>query len=183
MIIGPCSDSKGIRQIKSGAVSDHHNLCSYSLSDDQLSFVMEMGKISAVTLKLVRDLIEPAYEALGWTPDDVDQFIPHQVGARPFLKTLKIVGVDEARSIATYPKLGNLASATIPVCFDLMQEQGRLKPGTNLLIGASRQRNCSDLHGRHPLTCKNLNYKQKFALEFLLLYAYNRQLNLQLGGN
>ena len=137
MILGPCEANKGIRQIKSGAVSDHHQLCSYKIDKGQLSFVMDMGRISAVTLKLVKDLINPAYQALGWTPADVDLFIPHQVGARPFKKTLEIVGVSEDKSIATYPKLGNLASATIPVCFDLMKQQGRLQPGSNLLVGSS----------------------------------------------
>jgi len=137
MILGPCEQDKGIRQIKSGAVSDHHQLCSYKIDKGQLSFVMDMGRISAVTLKLVKDLIEPAYEALGWTSDDVDLFIPHQVGSRPFHKTLEIVGVSEEKSIATYPKLGNLASATIPVCYDLMKQQGRLRPGSNVLLGSS----------------------------------------------
>ena len=137
MILGPCAQDKGIRQIKSGAVSDHHQLCSYKIDKGELSFVMDMGRISAVTLKLVKDLIQPAYEALGWTPNDVDLFIPHQVGARPFQKTLEIVGVNEDKSIATYPKLGNLASATIPVCYDLMKQQGRLKSGSNVLLGSS----------------------------------------------
>ena len=137
MILGPCDPEKGIRKIKSGAVSDHHQLCSYKIDKGNLSFVMDMGRISAVTLKLVKDLIEPAYDALGWTPDDVDLFIPHQVGARPFKKTLEIVGVNEDKSIATYPKFGNLASATIPVCYDLMKQQGRLKSGSNILLGSS----------------------------------------------
>ncbi len=137
MVLGPGDEGKGIRQIKSGAVSDHHQLCSYRIDRGKLSFVMDMGRISAVTLKLARELIDPAYQALGWTPDDVDLFIPHQVGARPFQKSLEIVGVSADRSIATYPKLGNLASATIPVCYDLMQQQGRLKTGTNMLIGSS----------------------------------------------
>ena len=34
-------------------------------------------------------------------------------------------------------QLGNLASATIPVCYDLMQQQGRLKSGSNVLLGSS----------------------------------------------
>lgn len=137
MVLGPGEPGKGIRQIKSGAVSEHHQLCSYSIDRGKLSFVMDMGRISAVTLKLVKELIDPAYQALGWTPADVDQFIPHQVGARPFQKTLEIVEVSEDKSIATYPKLGNLASATIPVCYDLMKQQGRLSAGTNVLIGSS----------------------------------------------
>jgi 3-oxoacyl-[acyl-carrier-protein] synthase-3 len=137
MILGPESEDKGIRQFKSGAASQHHSLCSYTINEGRISFNMDMGRISAVTLKLVKELIQPAYDAMNWTADDVDLFIPHQVGERPFHKTLEIVGVSEDKSLATYPKLGNLASASIPVCFDMMQKQGRLKPGTNLLIGAS----------------------------------------------
>jgi len=137
MILGPGDANKGIKQFKSGAASKHHNLCSYAINKGKLSFVMDMGRISAITLKLVKELAVPAYKALNWTPDDVDLFIQHQVGARPFHKTLEIVGVSEDKSIATYPKLGNLASATIPVCFDLMQQQGRLKAGSNLLVASS----------------------------------------------
>jgi len=137
MILGPGNNNKGIKLFKSAAASQHHNLCSYAINKGKLSFIMDMGRISAVTLKLVKELIGPAYKALNWTPDNVDLFIPHQVGSKPFQKTLEIVGVSEDKSIATYPKLGNLASATIPVCFDLMQRQGRLKPGSNMLIGSS----------------------------------------------
>ena len=137
MILGPCESSKGIINIKSSSESRHHALCSYAYERGDLSFVMDMGRISAVTLKLVKELIDPAYQSLGWTASDVDLFIPHQVGSRPFQKTLEIVGVSEDKSIATYPKLGNLASASIPVCYDMLQEQGRITPGSKVLIGAS----------------------------------------------
>lgn len=137
MVLGPGDGNNGIHKITSGALSNYHNLCSYEINKGKLSFNMDMGRISAVTLKLVKDLVEPAYTALGWTPDDVDLFIPHQVGERPFHKTLEIVGVKEEKSIATYPLLGNLASATIPVCFDKMREQGRLKKGAKMLVASS----------------------------------------------
>ena len=137
MILGPGDGSNGIKKITSGSMSNYHNLCSYEINQGKLSFIMDMGKISAVTLKLVRDLVKPAYEALNWTPDDVDLFIPHQVGERPFYKTLELVGVSPEKSIATYPKLGNLASATLPVAFDMLKQQGRLKKGSNVLLGSS----------------------------------------------
>lgn len=137
MILGPCEETSGIHKIQAGALSNYHNLCSYKYKDGSLSFNMDMGRISAVTLKLVKKLAGPIYKDLDWSPDDVDLFIPHQVGERPFYKTLEIVGVDVAKSIATYPKLGNLASATIPVAFDFLKQQGRTKPGQKILLGSS----------------------------------------------
>jgi 3-oxoacyl-(acyl-carrier-protein) synthase III len=138
MVLGPSDDGRGINHIRCGSLSRHHALCSYNNNEyGNLSFNMDMGRISAVTLKLVKDLIGPTYEDLNWSSEDVDLFIPHQVGERPFLKVLDIVGVTQDKSIATFPKLGNLASATVPVCFDRMKDQGRLLPGSKMLMASS----------------------------------------------
>ena len=138
MVLGPAEDGRGIDQIRCASLSRHHALCSYNHNDyGDLSFKMDMGRISAVTLKLVKDLIGPTYHELNWRPEDVDLFIPYQVGERPFLKVLDIVGVQKEKSIATFPKLGNLASATVPVCFDRMKQQGRLLPGSKMLMASS----------------------------------------------
>lgn len=138
MVLGPADDGRGIDHIRCGSISRHHGLCSYNHSDgNDVTFNMDMGRISAVTLRLVKDLIGPTYKELNWSSDDVDLFIPHQVGERPFLKVLDIVGVGVEKSIATFPKLGNLASATVPVCFDKMKDQGRLLPGSKMLMASS----------------------------------------------
>ncbi|PCJ28743.1 MAG: hypothetical protein COA96_00745 [SAR86 cluster bacterium] len=138
MVLGPSEGEQGINQIRCGSVSRHHGLCSYNYNElGNLSFNMDMGRISAVTLRLVKDLIGPTYKDLDWCAEDVDLFIPHQVGERPFMKSLEIVGIDKDKSIATYPMLGNLASATIPVCYDMMKKQGRLLPGSKMLMGTT----------------------------------------------
>lgn len=121
MVLGPGDATHGIKRITAGSMRNYHNLCSYEINQGKLSFIMDMGRISAVTLKLVKDLVKPAYDALGWTPENVDLFVPHQVGERPFFKTLDLVGVEPEKSIATNPKLGNLASATMPVAIDLLR--------------------------------------------------------------
>ncbi|MEQ9022059.1 MAG: 3-oxoacyl-[acyl-carrier-protein] synthase III C-terminal domain-containing protein, partial [Pseudomonadales bacterium] len=139
MVVGPAEGGEaGISKFRCGAISDYHKLCSYKHEESgAVSFNMDMARISAVTLKLCKDLVGPIYDDLDWSPDDVDIFIPHQVGARPFEKVLKIAGVSEDRSIATYPKLGNLASATLPVCFDLLEDQGRVEKGQKMLMVAT----------------------------------------------
>jgi len=137
MILGPADSNNGINHIRCGSISRHHSLCFYNNNHGKLSFNMDMGRISAVTLKLVKDLIGPTYKDLNWCADDIDLFIPHQVGERPFLKALEIVGVPIEKSIATYPRLGNLASATIPVCYDMLRQQGRLVPGSKMLMASS----------------------------------------------
>ena len=138
MVLGPTDDGRGIDHILCGSISRHHALCSYNHSDGHnVTFNMDMGRISAVTLKLVKELIGPTYKELNWCSDDVDLFIPHQVGERPFIKSLEIVGIDKDKAIATYPKLGNLASATVPVCYDMMSKQGRIVPGSKMLMGST----------------------------------------------
>jgi 3-oxoacyl-[acyl-carrier-protein] synthase III len=150
-VLGPADDGRGIDHIRCGSISRHHGLCSYNHNDyNGVTFNMDMGRISAVTLKLVKDLIGPTYQQLNWCSDDVDLFIPHQVGERPFLKVLDIVGVTQEKSIATFPKLGNLASATVPVCYNRMKEQdegtGAIIAGFEDANGQFGQRNCGVVH-------------------------------------
>lgn len=137
MIIGlneSQEQERGILGSLNKTQSQHNQLCHYKSPIDA---GMEMGKIVAKSLGMIRNLMPETYQFLNWLPTDVDACIPHQVGGRVFDRTLDIAGLDHTKSIKTYEHFGNLASATIAVNYDLMKENGMIKPFSKVLLISS----------------------------------------------
>lgn len=139
MVLGPCDDESGIMDMSTFTDSRWGDLCKFQNFASELGvepeFGMSMQKICAITIKLVKDRRKQVLDKVGWS--GIDWFVPHQVGELPFSKYLKIFDLPKSKSIATYPKLGNLASATIPVALDRLETGGKLKPGDRILAVSS----------------------------------------------
>ncbi len=131
MVVGVSEDSSGIVGHQTRCDSSQTKLCFADFSNvpygGEPEFAMEMGKICAKTIGLVRNMIPESLKRFGWQREEIDFLIPHQVGERPFLKYLDIFGLRPEQSIATFPTLGNLTTATFPVCWDQLTESGQLE--------------------------------------------------------
>jgi len=137
MILSSECDGVSIQEMQTVSKSKYEKLCFYSPWGDKPTFAMKMGKICAATISLVRDMIPDTLDRLHWNKEEIDLMICHQVGKRPFDKYLELFDITADKSIATYPKLGNMASATIPICYDLLQKQNRLKRGEKVFVVSS----------------------------------------------
>lgn len=137
MILSAECDGASIEEMQTVSKSKHEKLCFYSPWGERPTFAMKMGKICAATISLVREMIPQTLNKLEWSKEDIDLMICHQVGKRPFDKYLELFDITAEKSIATYPKLGNMASATIPICYDLLQQRGRLKRGEKVFVVSS----------------------------------------------
>jgi 3-oxoacyl-[acyl-carrier-protein] synthase-3 len=87
----------------------------------------------------VRSMAEAADQALlraGLTSADIDLFIPHQANMRIIEATARYAGVPMEKVYVNVDRYGNMSSATIPVALDEAIEQGRLKPGSNVMMVA-----------------------------------------------
>jgi 3-oxoacyl-[acyl-carrier-protein] synthase-3 len=87
----------------------------------------------------VRSMAEAADQALvkaGLTSDDIDLLIPHQANMRIIEATARYAGVPMKKVYVNVDRYGNMSSATIPVALDEAIEEGRLKPGSNVLLVA-----------------------------------------------
>lgn len=72
----------------------------------------------------------------GLTADDVDLVVPHQANLRIIESVAKYAGVPMERVMVTVQKYGNMSAATVPVALVEALEQGRVKPGANILMPA-----------------------------------------------
>ena len=87
----------------------------------------------------VRAMAEGSKQALarsGWELEDVDLVFPHQANLRIIKATARYAGIPMEKVFVNVDRYGNMSSATIPVAMDEAIEEGRLKPGMNLLLVA-----------------------------------------------
>ncbi|MCA9780736.1 MAG: 3-oxoacyl-ACP synthase III [Candidatus Eremiobacteraeota bacterium] len=85
-----------------------------------------------------------AEQEFGWRPDDIDLFVCHQVGRRHHEFLFESLGLDANRAYITYPFLGNVGPASVPLTLALALERGRLTEGNKVaLMGIGSGLNCS----------------------------------------
>ena len=77
-----------------------------------------------------------AMKAAGLEADDVELLVPHQANARIIEATAKYARVPMDRVFVNLHRYGNISSATIPVGLDEAVEQGRIGPGSHILMAA-----------------------------------------------
>ena len=105
---------------------------------DEKSHLVKMAG-REVFKSAVRSMAEAADQALmraGLTGTDIDLLIPHQANMRIIDATARYAGIPMEKVFVNVDRYGNMSSATIPVALDEAVEQGRLKPGQNVLMVA-----------------------------------------------
>ncbi|MCX7825031.1 MAG: ketoacyl-ACP synthase III [Verrucomicrobiae bacterium] len=80
-----------------------------------------------------------AFEALhatGLTLSDIDLLIPHQANLRMLEAVVEKVGAPKKKVFINVEEYGNMASACLPVALDQARKQGRITPGSRVLLVA-----------------------------------------------
>jgi 3-oxoacyl-[acyl-carrier-protein] synthase-3 len=75
-----------------------------------------------------------ALSKIGKGPADVDLVIPHQANLRIIEAVAKRAGVPMEKVYVNVQRYGNMSSATVPVALCEAVEQGRVRPGSLLLL-------------------------------------------------
>jgi 3-oxoacyl-[acyl-carrier-protein] synthase-3 len=67
-------------------------------------------------------------------PEDIDLFIPHQTGDKIVMDTAKKLGIPENKVYTGVQRnYGNISGTSIPLAFDVLHREGKLKPGMKIL--------------------------------------------------
>jgi 3-oxoacyl-[acyl-carrier-protein] synthase III len=77
---------------------------------------------------------EQALSKTGKTAADVDLVIPHQANLRIIEAVAKKAGIPMAKVFVNVHRYGNMSAATVPVALCEALEEGRVKPGSLLLM-------------------------------------------------
>jgi 3-oxoacyl-[acyl-carrier-protein] synthase-3 len=87
----------------------------------------------------VRAMAEACDEALsraGIAAEDVDLLIPHQANLRIIEATAKHAGMPMSKVMVNVDRYGNTSAASIPLALDQAIAEGRVKPGSIVLLVA-----------------------------------------------
>jgi len=85
-----------------------------------------------------------ARDALGWSVDNLDHFIIHQVGKAHTETFARRLGIDLSKIFRLYPDHGNIGPAGVPIVLSRLLQLGRLHAGDRIAVmGIGSGINCS----------------------------------------
>lgn len=84
----------------------------------------------------ITGVIEETLVMTGFTPDEIDLFVPHQANARILDGIGKKLGISPDKVMKTLDKHGNTSAASIPLALNQAFEEQRLGEGTLVLMEA-----------------------------------------------
>jgi 3-oxoacyl-[acyl-carrier-protein] synthase III len=87
-------------------------------------------------VKVLTDSTVEACERAGVSLDEIDLFVYHQANGRILRSVAEKLELPEERVADYVGETGNTSAASIPLTLSLLREDGRLRPGQRLLLGA-----------------------------------------------
>lgn len=141
MVIRTAEKGRGFKRFLFSSAGKHADLC-YMNKDEHghVEGYMDMQAICSEAIGCHRELMSNTYSKLAWAPKDVDSLVLHQAGMRPHKQLSQVADIGPERAPETISRLGNLASATIPVVLDLNRPSANdnvliLSTGSGISVG------------------------------------------------
>ncbi|WP_261818197.1 ketoacyl-ACP synthase III [Vibrio gallicus] len=70
------------------------------------------------------------------TKSDIDLVVPHQANVRIIQTLCDVAGIEQSKAFVNIKNYGNTSAATVPIALCEAVEQGRIKPGFDILTAA-----------------------------------------------
>lgn len=130
------------------AAPEHNGLCLWGMSPDgKGNFTQFMSTDGVKVMNYGVNLGLRTWEAflpeVGWSSDQVDMVICHQVGSAHQSAILKALDIPADKDFTTYEFLGNMGTVSLPLTMALADEREMLLPGDRVgLLGIGSGLNC-----------------------------------------
>jgi 3-oxoacyl-[acyl-carrier-protein] synthase-3 len=104
---------------------------------DRGYFIKMAGReVFKAAVRSMADACDQALAQAGLTSNDVDVLIPHQANIRIIEATAKHAGVPMDKVYVNVDRYGNTSAASIPIALDECVREGRIRPGSTVLMVA-----------------------------------------------
>ncbi|GMB81561.1 ketoacyl-ACP synthase III [Shinella zoogloeoides] len=97
---------------------------------------MEGREVFKHAVGMITDVIVSAFDATGFTAEDVDWLVPHQANKRIIDGSAKKLGIPLEKVVVTVDQHGNTSAASIPLALAAAAADGRIKQGDLVLLEA-----------------------------------------------
>ncbi|MCX5849354.1 MAG: 3-oxoacyl-ACP synthase III [Deltaproteobacteria bacterium] len=107
-------------------------------SGDTVSLMMETDseELMKSGVALAQKTWEETKQELGWSNEDVDCFVGHQVGVAHDTLLKQTLKLEKCPTFTTYGYLGNTGASALPVTLNIFDEQKNIPKGSNVgLLG------------------------------------------------
>lgn len=122
----------------------HHMLCRWG-SDESFRPFTSTDSVAVLShgVELGSRTWNDFLAELDWTPEDIDRVICHQVGEAHRKTILETLGIDSGKDFCTFPHLGNMGTAALPVTATIAADRGVLQAGQRVaFLGIGSGLNC-----------------------------------------
>jgi len=106
------------------------------LAAHQNKIIMRGNETFKVAVKAMESALLRVIEEAGIRQDEIDLLIPHQANIRIIQALGKRLEVPEDRVYINLDRYGNTSAATIPIAIDEARRNGRIGPGSIVVIAA-----------------------------------------------
>ncbi len=122
------------------SATHHNHLCQGSPE----KMKTDSGALLRAGIDLFGKTVDLAEQELGWTSEEIDELVMHQVGSAHSKSILKRMNVPPEKTHLIFEKFGNIGPAAIPITLAKSNELGRLKQDDRIaLMGIGSGLNCT----------------------------------------
>ena len=135
VVLGPGGEGRGqVGPIVLGADGSHARTIFASLSERLVR--MDGPEVFRHAVARMGDVTLDAVTRAGLTLSEIDLFVYHQANARITRALGERLGLDPTRVVDCIEMLGNASAATLPAALVSAELDGRLRPGSRVLLSA-----------------------------------------------
>jgi 3-oxoacyl-[acyl-carrier-protein] synthase-3 len=135
VVVGPAGDRHGaIGPIVLGSDGGGAEAILIQHSDRRLH--MDGPEVYRQAVARMAESTLAAVERAGLELDDIDLFVYHQANARITKALGERLGLAPERVVDCIENLGNSSAATLPLALAVAEQDGRLRPGARVVLGA-----------------------------------------------
>lgn len=85
-------------------------------------------------VRMIPDIVGEMLFRASMSLEEIDLFIPHQANIRIIDAAVECLGIDREKVFVNLDRYGNTSAASIPISIAEAAEQGRIQPGSNVLM-------------------------------------------------
>jgi 3-oxoacyl-[acyl-carrier-protein] synthase-3 len=103
--------------------------------DKHMHFIIQDGRqVFKSAVIAMADVAEEIMTRNNLTPENIDYLVPHQANQRIIHATAARMGITEEKVMSNIEFYGNTTAATVPICLAELDEQQKLRKGSNLVL-------------------------------------------------
>ncbi len=128
------SEGKLGNALKTPAGGSRKPFCQSVLDNKEQFLTMDGRTVFKWAVRLIPEIVHEMLEKASMSLSEIDLFIPHQANLRIIDAAVDELRIDRNKVFVNLDRYGNTSAASIPIAIAEAVQQGRIKPGSNVLM-------------------------------------------------